>query len=127
MGKRKILTLVLIVGLLITTLVLVGGCYGTTEGEEGGGGFDWTIIIFIVLIFAIFYFLMIRPQRKRQKEHQRMMEELNRGDKIITAGGIYGVIESVSEDSVVIKVESGTMMRVAKGSVAVKREESKTF
>ncbi len=127
MGKRKILTLALIVGLLITTLVLVGGCFTATEGEEGGGGFDWTIIIFIVLIFAIFYFLMIRPQRKRQKEHQQMMEELNRGDKVITAGGIYGVIESVSEDSVVIKVESGTMLRVSKGSVAVKREESKSF
>jgi preprotein translocase subunit YajC len=126
MGKRKIITLALIVGLLITSLVFVGGCYGTTEGEEGGG-FDWTIIIFIVLIFAIFYFLMIRPQRKRQKEHQQMMEDLNRGDKVITAGGIYGTIESVSEDSVVIKVESGTMMRVAKGSVAVKREESKSF
>ncbi|HEY55573.1 MAG TPA: preprotein translocase subunit YajC [Dehalococcoidia bacterium] len=123
MGKSKILTLVLIAGLLITTLVFVGGCYTATEGEEGGGGFDWTIIIFIVLIFAVFYFLMIRPQRKRQKEHQQLMEELNRGDKVITAGGIYGVIESVSEDSVLIKVESGTMMRVAKGSVAIKREQ----
>jgi preprotein translocase subunit YajC len=81
------------------------------------------MIVFLVLIFAMFYFLMIRPQRKRQKEHQKMMEELKRGDRIITAGGIFGVIESVSEDSVVIKVESGTTLRLAKGSVAVVREK----
>jgi preprotein translocase subunit YajC len=122
MNKNKMLTLTLIVGLLITVTAFIGGCYPTTEGEEGGGGFDWTIIIFLVLIFALFYFLMIRPQRKRQKEHQQMMEELRRGDRVVTAGGIYGTIESVSEDSVVIKVESGTTMRVAKGSVALKRE-----
>jgi preprotein translocase subunit YajC len=121
MNKSKTLTLTLITGLLITVLVFIGGCY-PTEGEEGGGGFDWTIIIFLVLIFAMFYFLMIRPQRKRQKEHRQMMEELRRGDRVVTAGGIYGTIESVSEDSVLIKVESGATMRVAKGSVAIKRE-----
>jgi len=119
MNKSKILTLALIVGLLVTLLVFIGGCY-PTEGAEGG--FDWTIIIFIVLIFGMFYFLMIRPQRKRQKEHQQLIEELRRGDRVVTSGGIYGVIETVSEDSVLIKVESGATMRVAKNSVALKRE-----
>jgi len=122
MNKSKILTLALILGLLITALVFIGGCYFPAEGEEGGG-FDWTIIIFLVLIFGLFYFIMIRPQRKRQKEHQHLIEELRRGDRVITAGGIFGVIETVSEDSVVIKVESGATMRVAKGSVALKREQ----
>jgi preprotein translocase subunit YajC len=120
MNRNKILSLALIIGLLITALVFIGGCY-PTEGE-GGGGFDWTIIIFLALIFAIFYFLMIRPQRKRQKEHQQMVGELRRGDRVVTAGGIFGVIETVSEDSVLIKVESGATMRVAKGSVALKQE-----
>ncbi len=124
MNKSRILTLALIVGLLITTLVFIGGCYGTTE--EGGETDTTTstiyMIVFLVLIFAMFYFLMIRPQRKRQKEHQQLMEELRRGDRVVTVGGIYGVIESVSEDSVVIKVESGATMRVAKGSVALKQE-----
>jgi preprotein translocase subunit YajC len=76
----------------------------------------------LVFIFGVFYFLLIRPQRKRQKEHQQLMTELKKGDKVITAGGIYGVIESLSEDSIVIKVESGVTMRVARGSVALKRE-----
>jgi len=123
MNKNKI-NLGLIAGLL-GTLVFMGGCYTTTpapEGTEGGGGFDYTLIIFLVLIFVVFYFFMIRPQRKRQKQHEKLMEELRKGDRVITAGGIYGQIESVSEDSIVIKVESGATMRVARGSIAGKVE-----
>ena len=120
MEKNKVLNLGLIAGLL-TALLFIGGCFpAAEEGEEGS---PLTMIIFLVLIFAVFYFLMIRPQRKRQKEHQQLVEELKRGDRVITAGGIYGVIETISEDSVVIKVESGVTMRVAKGSVSIKREK----
>ena len=119
MGKNKVLNLGLIMGLLVT-LVFVGGCVPPEGEAEGGAG--WTLIIILVLMFAMFYLLFIRPQRKRQKEHEELMQELKRGDKVITAGGIYGIIESVSEDSVVIKVESGMTIRVARGSVAVKRE-----
>jgi len=122
MNKSRVLTMALTAVLLITALIFMAGCYPVaTEGEEGG--FDWTIIIFLVLIFAVFYFLLIRPQRKRQKQQQQLMEELKRGDKVITSGGIYGVIDSVSEDSIIIKVESGTTMRLAKSSVALKREQ----
>jgi preprotein translocase subunit YajC len=78
------------------------------------------IIIFLVVIFVMFYFFMIRPQRKRQKEHEDLVSQLRGGDRVITAGGIYGQVESVSEDSVVLKVESGATMRVAKGSIAGK-------
>ncbi len=119
MKRSKILGLVLIVAVL-ATMALMGSCIPTDT--EGGGSSTIYMIVFLVLIFAMFYFLMIRPQRKRQKEHQQLMEELRKGDRVITAGGIYGVIENVSEDSVVIKVESGTTVRVAKGSVALKRE-----
>ncbi len=118
MKKNKVLNLRLVIGLVIT-LVFIGGCV-PAEGE--GEGFDWTIIIFLLLIFGVFYFLMIRPQRRRQKEHQELMQELKRGDRVITAGGIYGQIESVSDESVVIKVESGTTIRVARSSVSGKRE-----
>ena len=78
------------------------------------------LIIFLVFIFGMFYFLMIRPQRKRQKEHQQLVEELKKGDKVITAGGIYGQIESLSQDSVVLKIESGTI-RIARTSIIGKR------
>jgi preprotein translocase subunit YajC len=125
MKQNKVLSLALIAVLLITTLVLIGGCYpAQTPAEgEGGGGFSWTMIIFLVLIFAIFYFLMIRPQRKRQKEQRELMAGLQKGDRVITAGGIYGQIESLSEDSAVLKVESGATIRVARSSIAGKREQ----
>ena len=115
MRKNKMLKLGLAAGLLIT-LLLIAGCV-PPEGE-GGETSIWPMVIFLVVIFGLLYLVMIRPQRKRQKEHQQLVEELKRGDRVITAGGIYGVVESISEDSVVIKVESGMTMRVAKGSVA---------
>ena len=77
----------------------------------------------MVVIFGLMYLVLIRPQRKKQKEHQQLMSDLNKGDRVVTAGGIYGQIESLSEDSVVIKVESGATMRVARSSVALKREK----
>ncbi len=110
--------LVLIVGLLIT-LALIGGCVAP-EGAEGGSSIN-PLIIFLVLIFGTFYLLIIRPQRRKQKEHRELMVELRRGDKVITSGGIYGVIESTSEESVVIKVEDGALIRIARNSVAGKR------
>ena len=124
MGKFKNLKWGLIAGLL-TSVVFIGGCIplGEAGGEAGGEASIWTMLIPLVLIVAIFYFLMIRPQRKKQKEHQQLVEELKRGDRVITAGGIYGVIESTSEDSIVIKVESGTTMRIARNSVTIKRQK----
>ncbi|MBI2860407.1 MAG: preprotein translocase subunit YajC [Chloroflexi bacterium] len=81
------------------------------------------MIIFLVLIFAAFYFLMVRPQRRRQKQHHDFVRELTRGDRVVTAGGIYGTIESLDEDSVVLKIESGTTIRIARGSVIGRRQQ----
>ena len=118
------LKLGLITALLITVLVFIGGCFpADTGGEEGGTSF-LPMIIFLVIIFALFYLVMVRPQRRRQKEHEMMVQELQKGDRIITAGGIYGTIESLGEDSIVIKVESVATLRVARGSVVGRRETS---
>ncbi len=120
----KIVKTGIIAGLLIAVLVFFGGCIpAATDGGEESSSSIWPMIIFLVVIFGLFYFVMIRPQRKRQKEHQNLMEGLQKGDRVITAGGIYGTIENLSEDSVVIKVEGGTTMRVARGSVAIQREK----
>jgi preprotein translocase subunit YajC len=113
----------LMAGLLIAGLVFFSGCLASGDQAEADPNSTWYMLAFLVDIFALFYFVMIRPQRKRQKEHQTMMEGLQKGDRVITAGGIYGTIESLSEDSVVIKVEGGTTMRVARGSVAMRRDE----
>jgi preprotein translocase subunit YajC len=121
-----------IAGLLAAVLVFFSGCLipAATSTATGGGTetsfwSKWGMIIFLVVIFGVFYFLMIRPQRKRQKEHQEMTQNLQKGNRVITAGGIYGTIDSLSEDSVVIKVEGGGTLRVARGSVTVRREEMK--
>jgi preprotein translocase subunit YajC len=83
---------------------------------EGLGGI-WGMVIFLVVIFAIMYFLMIRPRQKQQKQHEEMEKELRVGDKVIIAGGIYGQIESLGEETVILKIESGATMRVARNSI----------
>ena len=100
---------------LVTSLVFIGGCV-PAEGEDGG--FDPSVLIFPIFIIGIFYLLLIRPQRKRQKEHKQMESELKVGDRVITAGGIYGKIESLSEDSVVLRIESDARIRIARSSIA---------
>lgn len=83
----------------------------------------WPLLLLLVLVFGMFYLLMFRPMRQREKKHDTLVEQLNPGDKVITAGGIYGLIEKIDEDSVVIKVESGATLRVSKGGV-INRQES---
>jgi preprotein translocase subunit YajC len=128
---NKLLKFGLVAGLLIAILAFTGGCLAptstTTDSTTSSGlGSIWPMLIFLVVIFAMFYFVMIRPQRKRQKEQQQMMAGLQKGDKVMTIGGIYGVIDSVSEDSLVIKVEGGTTIRVARSAVNLRKEPSVT-
>jgi preprotein translocase subunit YajC len=71
----------------------------------------------MVLLFAAMYFLMIAPQRKKQKEHQKMLTSLESGDEIVTTGGIFGVITNVKEDRFVVRVADNTKIEVGKGFV----------
>ncbi len=82
----------------------------------------WVMLIFLVALFAIMYFLMIRPRQKQQKQHEEMMKELRVGDNVIIAGGIYGQIERLGEDTVILKLESGATMKVARNSILGKQE-----
>ncbi len=111
----------LIAVLLVTLLAFLGGCV-PAQSPQGGSDW-WQTACFMVLIVAVFYFLMIRPQRKKQKQHQQLMQDLQRGAQVITAGGIYGQIESLSEDSVLLKVESGATIRVARSSILGVRQK----
>ena len=82
-----------------------------------------TLIVFLALMFGMFYLMIIRPQRRRQQEHQELVSSLNVGDRVITIGGIYGVIDSMTEDSVVLKIESGANIRMSKASIAYRQEQ----
>lgn len=94
-------------------------------GQQPGGLMAlFSTLIPFVLIFVIFYFLLIRPQQKRAKEHQRMLESLKRGDKVITAGGIYGVVEAVGQNTVTLKIAENVKVKFGKGYIAAKRPDT---
>ncbi len=72
---------------------------------------------FIVMI-AIIYFLIIRPQNKRQKEHQKMVEALVKGDRILTNGGLYGTVKDIKEDIVIVKIAEGANVELARSAIS---------
>jgi len=79
----------------------------------------------IVLIFVIFYFLLIRPQKKSQEAHKKMIEGLKKNDEVVTSGGIHGVIVNVKEASVMLRVDDNVKIEVQKNAVSViKRKAS---
>jgi preprotein translocase subunit YajC len=82
----------------------------------------WGMIIFLVAMFAIMYFLMIRPKQKQQKQHEAMLKELKPGDRVLIAGGIFAQIESLSEDTAIVKVESGATMKVIRNAILGKQK-----
>ena len=71
----------------------------------------------MILIFVVFYFFMIRPQTKRQKELQMQREAMKKGDKVVTAGGIYGEIKEVQENAFIITIAKDVTIKVSKESV----------
>ncbi len=73
--------------------------------------------IMMILLFVIMWAFMIRPQRKQQKELEKFRNELKRGDKVVTAGGIYGIVDEIKERSVLIKVDGDVKLRVDKNSI----------
>jgi len=78
----------------------------------------------IILIYVIFYFLIIQPQRKKEKEHQKMLSNLNKNDEIITAGGIHATIVNVKDKTIVARVDDNVKIELEKSSVAqVKRAQ----
>ena len=76
------------------------------------GGFDTTMIIMIVVMFAIVYFFMIRPQNKRRKEMQKFRDNLTVGQKIVTAGGIYGTVKDLNEGASYIGIEIANGVKI---------------
>jgi preprotein translocase subunit YajC len=86
------------------------------SGQEGGG----TLFSFLplVAIIAIFYFLILRPQSRKQKETQRMISALKKGDRVVTIGGIHGVIQTVKESTVIVKVDENVKLEFNRGAIS---------
>ena len=94
-----------------------------TEPAQGFGGGGSQMLIIIALMIVIFYFFMIRPQQKKQKQMQNFRDSLNKGDKIVTIGGIHGKIVAVEETTFTIEVEDGAKLKIDKAAVAIDANE----
>lgn len=70
-----------------------------------------------LLIIVVFYFLILRPQQKRQKERQKLLEGVKKGDKIITSGGIHGTVEGLEDDSVLVKIADNVKVKMDKAAI----------
>ena len=86
-------------------------------GNPGATGSSWTMGLMLILIFVVMWFFMIRPQRKQQKELQKFRDGLQKGDKIVTIGGIYGTVVEVKDKTLLIEVDNNVKIRVDKNSV----------
>ena len=80
----------------------------------------------ILLMFVLFYFLLIRPQQKRQKNVQKMQNELSKGDKVVTIGGLHGIVDAVDEGKIVIKCGDGSRLTYDRNAVREVVESTQT-
>ena len=98
------------------TILLQAGtaAKGAATQQQGSSLSFW---IMMILIFVVMWFFMIRPQRKQQKEMEKVRNELKKGDKVVTAGGIYGTIAEIQESTVLLKVDGDVKIRVSKASL----------
>ncbi|HSQ05393.1 MAG TPA: preprotein translocase subunit YajC [Burkholderiales bacterium] len=84
-------------------------------GAPGGGGFE--SLLLIVLMFGVLYFLMIRPQMKRTKEHKALIDALQKGDEVVTAGGMLGRVSKLNENYVTLEISNNVEVQVQRPSV----------
>ena len=94
---------------------------GTPEGASGSGGGGTQLITMLVtfgLIIVVFYFLVIRPQNRKQKDAKRMLENVSKGNRVVTIGGMHGVVESVKDDFVVLKVDENVKLKFNKSAIS---------
>jgi len=91
---------------------------------SGGGGLGGTYLIPLGLMFAIMYFMVIMPQQRQRKKVQAMLAELKAGDKVITSGGIYGTINGIDGDSVILKISSEPQVKIRIARAAIAQVEA---
>ena len=88
------------------------------QAGQGGAAGGFTAFIPLILMFVIFYFLLIRPQQEKAKEHTNMVNNLKKGDRIVTSGGIHGTISSLDETTISLEVADKVKFKINRGNVA---------
>jgi preprotein translocase subunit YajC len=77
-----------------------------------------SLIFMIIAIFAVMYFLMIRPQQRQKRQHQDMLSQVGKGDKVVTSGGIHGTVAGVKDNSLIIKIADNVKVEVNRSSIS---------
>ncbi len=101
-----------------------GEAGAAAEGAAVQGGFLASPFLPLIAIFLIFYFMIIRPQRKRQKQHDKMLSEIGRGDQIVTIGGFLGTVREVRDDTFTIEMAENVRVRILKSAVQSRRGDN---
>jgi len=102
----------------LPSLVLFTACVPTPGGGGQGGSSMITGLVPFILIFVLFYFLILRPQQKQNREKENMLKNLKRGDNILTTGGIYGKIVTITGDILTVEIARGLNIKVSRSGVA---------
>jgi len=92
--------------------------FAWTGGAAPGGPSQFPMLFILIAMFGIFYFIVIRPQQKKQKALQKMVEALKKGDRVMTTGGIFGTVSGVKDNIVVLEIAKETKIEVLKSAVA---------
>lgn len=95
------------------------------QGGDAGQGLMSTLLMF-ALIIGIFYFLILRPQQKRQKERQKLLEALKKGDKVVTSGGMYGTIAGIDDKTVLLQIAENLKVKFDRGAITTVISEGST-
>ncbi|RLB16314.1 MAG: preprotein translocase subunit YajC [Deltaproteobacteria bacterium] len=94
--------------------------YAMGQSGSGGGGQGGSLGAFIplILMFVIFYFLLIRPQQKKAKMHKQMLSAIKKGDRVVSSGGLHGVVTGIADDVVTMEIAPKVRVKVSRGSIS---------
>ena len=110
---------------LTLLLLLAEPAHAMGGGGDGQGGTPLVILPY-VLMFVVLYFLILRPQIKKQKAQQKMISELKKGDKIVTSGGIHGVILNLKDEVISVKIAENVRVEMSRSAVSRVRDEGES-
>jgi len=91
---------------------------GGGTGAEGGQSAGFGAFVPLIIMFVIFYFLLIRPQQKKTKQHKELLGALKKGDRVVSSGGLHGMVTGLTEDVITIEIAPKVRVKVSRGSVS---------
>ena len=100
----------------MTSIAYAMGQGGGAAAQGGASGFS--SFIPLILMFVIFYFLLIRPQQKKAKQHKQLLSELRKGDRVVSSGGLHGVITGMSDEVLTVEISPKVRVKISRGSIS---------